>query len=120
MLSWEIDNAGQAKILFDFYKHLIHFRKQRKAMQERTRESLNILSADNGIVSFERSGEGDHIIIVLNFNKKTVAWTAPKGSKLKKIIDSASSQWGGPRDDAGQAPADSIELFPESISVFET
>ncbi|HET7179567.1 MAG TPA: malto-oligosyltrehalose trehalohydrolase [Chryseosolibacter sp.] len=93
-LSWPVD--VDSKVLSDFYRHLITFRKTRPAMQGRTRDSLKMLSWENGVVLFERRHADDYLLIALNFNKATASLPLPGDKQFRKIFDSASSKWGGP------------------------
>lgn len=121
ILSWNVDSSSESQQLFSFYQHLIQLRKTRPALQGKTRDSLSILSSDESVISYERKYDGDHLVIAMNFAKGVRALSIPNKPRLRKIFDSASSQWGGPVGD-NQTPltaSDNIQLSPQSISVFE-
>jgi maltooligosyltrehalose trehalohydrolase len=122
VLSWNINNK-ETETLCAFYQHLIAFRKERPAMQGRTRDTLRVLSSREGLVCFERKHAQDKIIIFLNFNKKAISWNTPTPATtgLKKIFDSASPRWLGPgtEEPADNAANQLIHLQPQSVEIFE-
>jgi maltooligosyltrehalose trehalohydrolase len=122
LLSWDIDKSKGARLLFSLYQFLIDFRKNRQAMQGKTRETLAVLDSANRILCFERKFKSDHLLIILNFNKEGISYTPPvREKKLKKIFDSGSAQWGGAGSAGLTAPGvdEPIALNPESASIFE-
>ena len=122
ILSWNVEKNKDAEQLFSFYQYLIDFRKQRPAMQGRTPDTLEILGSDMNVISFERKFKDDHLLIILNFSREKISYTPPtRQGQLKKIFDSSSRQWGGPRQDeiVHLQPLESIELYPESALIFE-
>jgi maltooligosyltrehalose trehalohydrolase len=121
MLSWDVETSKEAKTLFSFYQYLIEFRKQRPAMQGRTRDSLNVLYSDHKVICFERKYNNDQLVIILNFNKIAISFKSPANQKLKEIFNSASKEWDGPhtRDLLQIEPNQSFDLNPESVSIFE-
>lgn len=121
VLSWNLENDPDARMLFSFYRYLIEFRKNRSAMHGKTPASLNLLSWQHEVICFERVFANDYLLIVLNFSKEKVSFALPGKGNLKRIFDSASRQWGGP---AGEERADTggagtIQLHAESAQIFE-
>ncbi|HET9487957.1 MAG TPA: malto-oligosyltrehalose trehalohydrolase [Chryseosolibacter sp.] len=122
VLSWDIEKKPEAQLLFSFYQYLINFRKSRPAMQGRTRDTLNVLSFDQRLICFERKFQGDHLLILLNFNKQTVSYALPSGRyKPKKIFDSDSTQWGGISHPVlvDFNEVGSVDLLAETAVIFE-
>lgn len=122
ILSWAVTTAPDAKKLFEYYKWLIDFRR-RPAMQGRTRDSLRILSAAEGIICYERRGaNGDRIVVVLNFNKHRISFQLPSDAAYRACFDSAASVWNGPRDTPLQSVGRNqpFDIFPESAMIFES
>jgi maltooligosyltrehalose trehalohydrolase len=121
ILSWNMEKHQEGKMLFSFYQHLIDFRKKRPAMQGTTRDSLEVLSSGNRIISFERKFRNDCILIVLNFNKQPVSFTLPAKQKVKKIFDSSSAQWNGPGEVMPMQVDvhEPIHVNAESVLIFE-
>lgn len=121
MLSWDLDSTNEAKSLLSFYKHLIEFRKSRPAMRGRTRDTLRVLSSENGVICFERHHENDYLLIVLNFNKEIYTYTNKSGHTLRSIFDSGATSWGGPVTTGAHtvATGNTIDLQPQSALIFE-
>jgi len=114
-LSWD-HHQGQGAVLFAFYRHLLHFRKTRPAMQGMTREDVHIHPVQGQTLSFERKIINDHIYIWLHFGDRPVTLTNDSGCPLRKIFDSADDQWLGP----GTTESDGmIELQPYSAVIYE-
>jgi maltooligosyltrehalose trehalohydrolase len=119
MLSWDHERSAEAKALFSFYQHLIQLRKSRTALQGKTRDTLEVRSYENNILCIERTYEDDNLLIVLNFNKEQSPFTFAE-KKLKVVLNSASSQWGGPLSKDNQQPTGmTYQLHPESVVIFE-
>ena len=121
MLSWDLDSTNEAKSLLSFYKHLIEFRKSRPAMRGRTRDTLRVLSSENGVICFERHHENDYLLIVLNFNKEIYTYTNKSGHTLRSIFDGGATSWGGPVTTGAHtvATGNTIDLQPQSALIFE-
>jgi maltooligosyltrehalose trehalohydrolase len=122
VLSWNYEDDGTAATMLTYYKELIAFRKTRTAMQGRERNSLNVLpSADPNIVSFERSHEGDRILIVLNFSKERVPYSPPYSFPVHKIFDSSSDKWRlqGKSNGAPLNGKNTLTMNAESAAIFE-
>jgi maltooligosyltrehalose trehalohydrolase len=104
ILSWKPDET-----LLGYYKFLIAFRKNRKAMQNKERNSLIVLPSPDKLLSFERIFGQDQLLIILNFNKGQSMWKQPLPNTIRKIFDSSSKQWNGPG-----------EVCPESLHAGES
>jgi maltooligosyltrehalose trehalohydrolase len=121
ILSWKYEEDDAATLLA-FYKHLIAFRKNRKAMQSRERSSVKVLAYTNvNVVSFERSHEDDRILVVLNFNKEEIAYSSPYPFPVRKIFDSSFHAWSGPGESGSVSldGANTVLMNPESAVIFE-
>lgn len=118
-LSWE--TGGDSDILLRFYRHLLAFRKSRPALQGRTRDTLKVLSWDDGTLCFERHHANDYVLIALNFKKESVSIPLPEQKELRKIFDSASVQWGGPvSESARKTEGTKIAILSrESAQIYE-
>ena len=121
VLSWDVERNKDAQLLFRFYQFLIDFRKHRPAMQGRTRNTLEVVSTENNVISFQRKHATDHLLIILNFNKQMSSYTLPGGHEFRNILDSGSTDWGGPGKDGviSPIPGQTIHLHPESALIFE-
>lgn len=121
MLSWSVEHSPESQELFALYQWLISFRKNRIALKGNSRDTLNIISASDALVVFERKFQNDHIVIVLHFNEEHTTYKIPLNQKLTKIFDSASSQWGGPLKTLDQVATldEPVTLYPQSALIFE-
>lgn len=93
-LSWDPDPKG--KKLLQFYKFLIQFRKERKAMWGWERGVLNVLGTNGDLIAFERTYGDDYLLILLNFEKEPSQMLLDVGFGLNKLFDSSSKTWMGP------------------------
>lgn len=121
MLSWTVDDGGDAQRLFSYYQHLIQFRKSRPAMRSVKRNTLKVMTASDNIICFNRTSAEDSVTIVLNFNKQQLTFVFPSPQNHKKIFDSASREWGGPAAFSHDVvtPGESVQLYPLSALIFE-
>ncbi len=94
MLSWDYTSA-ESSALMNFYQYLIAFRKNREAMQARSRDNIKVSAPAEKVIVLERISNKDHLVIVFNYAKDNVSLQNQWGN-LKKIFDSASSEWYGP------------------------
>ncbi|WP_207515128.1 malto-oligosyltrehalose trehalohydrolase [Longitalea luteola] len=116
-LSWKLNEVPG---LFDFYQHLIAFRKKRPALRNfRRNDAVRNITVQNNILHFERHGHYDVLTVCLNFG------AAPQSVQLEqsclKIFDSSDKKWEGPGSQAPEVvqPAQSFSMNPYSAVVFE-
>lgn len=121
MLSWSLETSTDAKRLFDFYTHLIALRKNRRAFKGATRDTLQVLYAQDRIICYERRHSDDYVMAVLNFNQQSKSFTLPVKQKLKVIFNSASGKWGGPapEKELQVQPGEPIHLYAQSVVILE-
>lgn len=120
MLSWSLDEEQHATML-RFYKYLIAFRKNRKAMQSMSRESMIVHPAQNKMLALERMNEDDHILIVFNYSKEKDSIKNPSTSSFKKIFDLSTKEWNGNGETAANEieKDDAIEMNASSAVIYE-
>jgi maltooligosyltrehalose trehalohydrolase len=95
ILSWNYDRDERAALLLNFYKHLIRFRKDRKAMKGMERDEVTVLGQTvENVIAFGRSYLDDRVLVVLNFNATPVSYSLTPGEHAI-LFDSAAKQWGG-------------------------
>jgi maltooligosyltrehalose trehalohydrolase len=122
LLSWANDKDPTSALLLEYYKFLISFRTERKAMLARERNALIVLpSSDENVLLFERKSGQNQLLIALNFNKVQASIINPNKTLLKKIFDSASAAWGGLGEVTSSEikPEAAFHLNGESAVVFE-
>jgi maltooligosyltrehalose trehalohydrolase len=115
------EDQGSECVMFNYYRHLIDFRKTRPAMQGVTRDALLVHPSQGNVLAFERKIVNDHLYIWLNFSGEIMTLKNEGEDPLYRIIDSAASDWGGPGTPALHeiASGNAIVLSPYSASVFE-
>jgi maltooligosyltrehalose trehalohydrolase len=119
ILSWNL-NEPHRKTLLTYYKYLITLRKTRLALQGQVRDSVKVYEPKDDVICFERSTGADRLLIVLNFNSTSVDFALPSAiTNVKKIFDSADSQWGGDKTENKAAGSGDIRLSPFAALIFE-
>lgn len=118
-LTWKLDEVPG---LFNFYQHLIAFRKSQPALQNFMRYSaVRNIKIKNEVLQFERHGNDEVLIVYLNFSKEPQSMVNEYTSPCKVLIDSSSEQWEGPGNlTIGTIkPGEPFQLNPQSAIVFE-
>jgi maltooligosyltrehalose trehalohydrolase len=124
ILSWELNQDGNQRKLFEFYHYLIDFRKKRKAMKGTEKKSVKVFEpVAVKVISFSRTFEQDVIYVVLNFEKTPQKYQLPnRHVAQKKIFDSSEEKWNGPGEyiSPDKFNDDEVWLQPESAVIFES
>jgi maltooligosyltrehalose trehalohydrolase len=118
-LTWKLNEVPG---LFNFYQHLIAFRKNRPAMQNfRRYNAIRNIRIKNNVLQFERHGNNEVLIVYLNFSKEPQSMVNEKAVACTVLIDSSSEQWEGPGNVTAGAiqPGEPFQLNPTSAIVFE-
>jgi maltooligosyltrehalose trehalohydrolase len=118
-LTWKLDEVPG---LFNFYQHLIAFRKSRPAMQNfRRYNAVRNIRIKNNVLQFERHGNNEVLIVYLNFSNEPQNMVNEKAVACHVLIDSSGEQWEGPGNlTAGTIlPGEPFQLNPTSAIVFE-
>jgi len=120
-LSWKYTESPGA-CLYAYYKHLIRFRKQHPVMQTRERDQLLVHPVSGSMITLERFTANERLLIVLNFGKRKEVFYNQTGHAYRKILDSSDVQWNGPQSVIYESvnPGQSVEVFPLSVSVFQS
>ncbi|BAY24795.1 malto-oligosyltrehalose trehalohydrolase [Calothrix sp. NIES-2100] len=121
-LNWELRNEGKHKVLLDWYRQLIDWRKAHPALLTQDRDCIQATSdEDKQLVTVRRWNESSEVIFVLNFHQSPVSLTLPIQRHAYKRLDSADTSWAGP---GSQAPDDlsvgqELQLQPTSLVLYE-
>lgn len=89
-LSWQTDSRIGAELLA-WYRQLIHFRKNRRAMQNYERTGTRAEVRDEMLLYVERHCDRDGIVIWFNFGTDAIATCYTGTASLKKLFASATS-----------------------------
>ncbi|MBD2358346.1 malto-oligosyltrehalose trehalohydrolase [Tolypothrix sp. FACHB-123] len=121
-LNWQLRNQGQHKVLLNWYRQLIDWRKTHPALLKQERNCIQATSdEDKQLVIVRRWSESTEVIFALNFNQSPVTATLPIQHHVYKQLDSADTAWAGP---GSQAPEElsvgqEITLQPTSLVLYE-
>jgi len=92
-LRWDYTADISKKVVFNFYKQLIQWRKQglfkafiNSAIQSQEQDKLLLLVAGDG---------AEQTMAILNFNHSEQKVEVPGKSSWKKIVASSDEKWGG-------------------------
>ena len=123
-VNWNFSDNNKRSRLFDFYKELIKLRKQYGAFQNNTRESLKIEMDENQhllIIERKAADASSCISMIMNFNKGAAESLWKKEEQGQLLLDSASSKWLGPGDNAAEEinQGEIISIAGESIIIYE-
>jgi len=114
-LNWELRHQGQHKVLWDWYRQLIHLRKTHPALQNYDRDSIEATSdEDKQIVVVRRWCESGEVILVMNFNTSPVTVVLPIQKSVRKLLDSSDS--GGVEK---LSVGEEVVLQPTSLVLYE-
>ncbi|MBT1701782.1 malto-oligosyltrehalose trehalohydrolase [Chryseosolibacter indicus] len=121
ILSWNYEKDEKSNTLLSFYKRLISIRKGSRALQNKQRQSLNILFVDDAtkVIALQRQSDNERMLLAFNFNKAQQTFNNSEKFKLKKLFDSSSKEWLGPGEITSSDESASIKLNPESVLIFE-
>ena len=101
-LSWKYQDNDEQLAMLDYYKELIHLRKNHPVMRITDKENLNV-QEDDRVFILERWQGDKRIFACLNFTADDQLLTVPGeiAGQLKMIVDSSSTRWKGP---GGRSP----------------
>ncbi len=96
-LSWQYQDNDEQLAMLEYYKELIHLRKNHPVMRITDKENLNV-QEENRVFLLERWQGDKRIFACLNFTADDQLLTVPGEitEQLKMIIDSSSTRWKGP------------------------
>jgi maltooligosyltrehalose trehalohydrolase len=97
-LQWHRRDSGKHKVLLDFYRHLIHLRKEIPALNHLERANMQVsVIEEEKLVVVHRWYGSTQVLAVMNFNSVAVNCRGvfPPGEWVK-LLDSAAEHWNGP------------------------
>ncbi|MBD2593363.1 malto-oligosyltrehalose trehalohydrolase [Nostoc spongiaeforme FACHB-130] len=111
-LNWELRHQGQHKVLWDWYRQLIHLRQTHPALLNFDRDSIAATSdEDKKVVVVRRWCESGEVVFAMNFNSSSVAVSLPIQQSARKLLDSADTVWSG----EGSQAADKLAVGDEVV-----
>jgi maltooligosyltrehalose trehalohydrolase len=97
-IDWEKRKKGDHRILLEYYKTLINFRKKMPSLTDTNRNNILIeVLEDIRVIKMRRSRQGNCLVCIFNFSKDDsyINIALPQG-RFRKIIDSSDVVWNGP------------------------
>lgn len=130
-LQWNYEENPNSKALFEFYKHLIHLRKNHKVLKHTNKKNLKANAfEDTKVLTLERWVEDpaaewgtSSVFVVINYSKSDVdVLLHVNEGNWTKVLDSSDVEWKGPgRGSENIAQADDqIKVRAESIVIYES
>lgn len=105
--------------MFNYYHELIRLKLNHPVMRDYNRDEVNASQINDHAVLLTRKLNENHLIALMNFNKRKLAFQLPIDvSRLKLLIDSAEKKWGGERENEQEIfSGNEINVFPSSIVI---
>ena len=97
-LHWELKTEGRHGVLWNFYHGLLKLRRDVPALARLDKVAQEVATFGEQKAIFVRRGEGlEQLFIVYHFDPTPAELALPVArGRWRKMLDSASQQWGGP------------------------
>jgi maltooligosyltrehalose trehalohydrolase len=111
--------------LFAFYRRLIALRKETPCLRVVSRQAFTVTQAgEEPVLLLVRESRGHCSLCILNFGTASVAVGLPAPDGWELLLDSSSSEWGGPGllppGETGRTGGPSFRVNPMSVAVLLT
>ncbi|MBU7584004.1 MAG: malto-oligosyltrehalose trehalohydrolase [Nostoc sp. TH1S01] len=117
-LNWELRHQGQHKVLWNWYRQLIHLRQTHPALLNYDRDSIAATSdEEKKLVVVRRWCESGEVVFAMNFNSSSVVVSLPIQKSARKLLDSADAVWSGEGSQAPDKLAVGDEVVLEAMSL---
>jgi maltooligosyltrehalose trehalohydrolase len=122
-IDWTKRQTGDHKILLNYYRELIHLRKNIDALSNLDKESMIVRGDDERkVITVERWHGKSRIMLVINMNGSDVSiHNVKREQKWKKILDSSNQKWNGPGTLLTEYinEINEVEMRAHSIALYE-
>lgn len=108
------DPRGEA--LWKFHQTLFKLRKTQAPLHNFDKADMNLELGDKTLIIERKAGTAQCISYV-NFSLEERTMPMPRGDGWVQVLDSASSEWQGPRAATADLSGSHITLLPESVIV---
>jgi maltooligosyltrehalose trehalohydrolase len=96
-LNHDLHHDGQHRVLLEFYRELIRFRKETPALTHLSKDSLEVVgNEESKLLVVRRWSESEEVFMVFNFSDSPISPTLPvPAGRWQKQLDSAGELWQG-------------------------
>ena len=104
-LNHDLRRDGEHKLLVDYYRNLLHLRRDVAALAHLRKEDMSVsVDEDARVLVVRRWHNKDEVVLVLCFSEAEVTAGAPMpAGHWVKILDSTDRAWGGSGSEAVEA-----------------
>jgi maltooligosyltrehalose trehalohydrolase len=115
LLQWNLLDKWHHQTMLQYYKKLIALRKTMASLRSTNRQDTNVeVNVENETLILSRRAGDELAICVMNFSRQQQKVKADLTGK-RVVLDSSSTEWGGPSNSSPLAEENEIILQPESI-----
>jgi maltooligosyltrehalose trehalohydrolase len=116
-LNQNLHSEGQHKVLWNFYRELIHLRKTLPALSEPDASILSVTTPDEDCLQIRRTFGENEVLMVFNFGNRA----EPRAGEVhsaswRLVLNSADQAWQGPGGTSG-IHGGSFAILPKSFCV---
>lgn len=129
-LNWELRHQEPHRSLWQFYQKLLRLRAEHPALQNPSRQTIEVavLEPEN-VLKIRRWNQTHQVLCLLNISPEAAQFkiTLPPGT-WKKLLDSTEATWGGagsdlpeilPTERSATVSQQTIQMKPHSVAIFE-
>jgi maltooligosyltrehalose trehalohydrolase len=122
-LDYRSREGGEHRVLYEFFRELIRFRKENGALRQLSKDHLEVVGFEREQVLVLRRWKGlEEWAMVYHFGKKKASRVLPlPRGRWRKRLDSADVRWLGPgsliKQEIGPGEELQLELQPESFLI---
>jgi len=122
-IDWTKRQTGDHKTLLNYYRELIHLRKNIAALSNLDKESMTVQGDDlSKVIKVERWYGESRVLIIINMNSSDVSIMPVEYELvLRKILDSSDRKWNGPGTNLQDNinGKDNLEMRAHSLALYE-
>ncbi len=97
-LNWSSRNSGEHRVLYEFYRELLRFRKTHPALECGKGGDMEVKTwQEISLLSLLRRSEDREACLLLGFGNQQIEVAIPRG-RWKKLLDSVEARWLGSGD----------------------
>lgn len=117
-LNWDFRKDKSKNQIFEYYKNLLHMRKQGVFMDLRIRPFETESDQSNQLFQVYSRGQDNSIFIIANFGSESRKVVLPQEDQHEIILSSSEKKWGGSQGALKVSKAGDFKSMPASLNVF--